>query len=91
MDIIGPQSQTPRLNRYILVISDYFTKWVEAFPMKNMEAPTVAKVLVDEFIGRYSVLDVIHTYQGSNFESIFIKNLCSMLGIEKSRTSPYHP
>lgn len=42
MDIMGPFPETPRHNRYILVIGDYFTKWIEAFPMANMEAVTVA-------------------------------------------------
>ena len=91
MDILGPLPQTPRSNRYILVISDYFSKWVEAFPMENMEALTVAKILVNEFITRFGVPEVIHTDQGRNFESTLIKDLCSLLGIEKSRTSPYHP
>ena len=76
MDILGPLPQTPRSNRYILVISDYFSKWVEAFPMENMEALTVAKILVNEFITRFGVPEVIHMDQGRNFESALIKDLC---------------
>ena len=91
MDILGPLPQTLRSNRYILVISDYFSKWVKAFPMENMEALTVAKISVNEFITRFGVPEVIHTDQGRNFKSALIKDLCSLLGIEKSQTSPYHP
>ena len=63
MDILGPLPQTPRSNQYILVISDHFSKWAEAFPMENMEALTVAKILVNEFITRFGVPEVIHTDQ----------------------------
>ncbi len=38
MDILGPLPETERGSKYILVIGDYFTKWKEAYPMKNMEA-----------------------------------------------------
>ena len=57
--------------------------------MENMETLTVAKILVNEFITRFGVPEVIHTDQGRNFESALIKELCSLLG--KSRTLPYHP
>ena len=40
LDILGPLSVTERGNKYILVISDYFTKWTESFAMANMEAKT---------------------------------------------------
>lgn len=39
-------------NRYILVVSDYCSKWTESYPMPNMEARTVAKIVVEEFIVR---------------------------------------
>ena len=50
MDILGPLPLTENGNKYILVVGDYFTKWKEAYPMKNMEATTVARLLVHEFI-----------------------------------------
>eukprot|EP00731_Ephydatia_muelleri_P017386 Em0010g484a len=90
MDIVGPLPVTERGNRYILV-GDYFTRWKEAYPMKDMEAQTVACILVNEFICRLGVPDTIHTDQGRNFESKLIKELCQMLGIKKTRTTPYHP
>ena len=47
IDILGELPMTPNGNKYILVISDYFTKWTDALPMPNMEACTVAKTLVE--------------------------------------------
>ena len=59
--------------------------------MRNMEAATVGKILVQEFISRFGVPKHLHTDQGRNFESGLIKEMCSLLGITKTRTTPYHP
>ena len=91
MDIMGPLPETPRGNKYVLVIADYFTKWTEAYPIPNMEAITVAKCLVNEFICRFGVPEQLHSDQGRNFESKVIKNICDLLQIRKTRTSAYHP
>ena len=91
MDILGPLPETARGNKYILVIGDYFTKWKEAHAMPNMEAVTVAKIFVNEFICRFGIPEQLHTDQGRNFESTIIKEICKMLGITKTRTTPYHP
>ena len=48
MDILGPLPETLRGNKYILVVGEYFTKWKEAFPLKDTEA---LKVLVNRFLG----------------------------------------
>lgn len=58
--------------------------------LPNQEAVTVAQKLVDEVICRYGVPEIIHTDQGSNFESQLIHELCDYLQITKTRTSPYH-
>ena len=91
IDILGELPMTPNGNKYILVISDYFTKWTEALPMPNMEACTVAKTLVENVLFRFGILLKIHSDQGRQFESNLFKEMCKLLGIEKTRTTPYHP
>lgn len=91
LDIMGPLPETPLGNRYILVISDSFSKWTEAFPMKNQEARTVAKILAEEWVRRYGTPRTLHSDQGRNFESQLFKELCRLLSIHKTRTSPYSP
>ena len=90
-NIMGPLPQSEEGNKYILVIADYFTKWTEAFPLKNIEAQTVAKVKVEEFITRFGVPEVIHSDQGRQYESQLFQELCEMLGIRKTRTTAFHP
>lgn len=90
-DILGEFPVTDKGNRYILVVSDYFTKWTEAFPMPNMEAQTVARLIVEEVICRFGVPVLIHSDQGRQYESLLFKEVCHHLQIRKTRTTPYHP
>ena len=91
MDVMGPLPKSTRGNRYILVIGDYFTKWVEAYPMPNQEAVTVADIFVNQFAARYGIPMEIHTDQGRNFESDLLRNVCRILGIHKTRTTAFRP
>ena len=70
---------------------DYFTRWGEAYPVPNMEAVTVVTVLTNEMFFRFSPPERLHSDQGRQFESKLVKEVCRVLQVEKSRTSPYHP
>lgn len=63
LDLLGPLPITQLGNEYILVVSNYFTRWVEAYPLPNQKVTTVAKVLVNEWICRFGAPDVIHSDQ----------------------------
>jgi transposase InsO family protein len=76
---------------HILVITDHFTKFARAIPTKNESALTTARALYDNFITVYGVPTRVLSDQGRNFESKLIKELCTLTGISKSRTTPYHP
>ncbi|KMQ85118.1 integrase core domain protein [Lasius niger] len=91
MDILGPLPITTSGNRYLLVIVDCFTKWVEAFPLKNIKARTVAEVFVSQIISRHGVTLEVHTDQGKNFESKLFAELMNLLIIRKTRTTALHP
>ena len=78
IDILCELPITEKGNKYILVIGDYFTKWTECFPMPNMEAVTVAKILVNEVIARFGIPNQIHSDQGKQFESKLFKELCQL-------------
>eukprot|EP00057_Strongylocentrotus_purpuratus_P015075 XP_011669549.1 PREDICTED: uncharacterized protein LOC105440753 isoform X1 [Strongylocentrotus purpuratus] len=77
--------------RYILVVTDHFSKYVNIFPMKDQTAPTIAKHLFEEYVKEHGIPETLHTDQGRQFESRLVQELCSKLGIKKSRSTPYHP
>ncbi|CAB4001799.1 Transposon Ty3-G Gag-Pol poly [Paramuricea clavata] len=69
MDILGPLPTTAREHQYVLVMSDHFTKWVEAVPMADQKAETVARAFIDNVVSRHGVPVKLLTDQGRNFES----------------------
>ena len=90
LDIAGPFPKSKDGHKYILVIMDQFTKWVEAFPIPNQTAGVVVEKLL-EFILRLGFPVEIHTDQGRNFESELFKSVCKVLNVTKTRTTPYRP
>uniref|UniRef100_A0A3B3TDH6 Gypsy retrotransposon integrase-like protein 1 n=1 Tax=Paramormyrops kingsleyae TaxID=1676925 RepID=A0A3B3TDH6_9TELE len=78
-------------SKNILVITDHFTKYAIAVTTPDQKAETVAKVLWNNFFVHYGFPERLHSDQGRDFESTLIKELCSLLGIKKTRTTPYHP
>ena len=82
---------TSRGNRYIVVFMDYFTKWAEAFAVPDQQAPTIARLLVDNIVCRHGVPEKFLSDRGYNFLSDLIMEMCRVLGIKKLNTSGYHP
>ena len=91
IDLTGPHPTSAGGHKYILTAIDYFSRWTEAFPIRNQEAATVAKVLVEQVFVRFGVPLQILSDQGPNFESGLFQEMCRLLGIDKVRTSPYQP
>ncbi|VDI04194.1 Hypothetical predicted protein [Mytilus galloprovincialis] len=91
LDIIGPFPLSKKGNKYALIVSDYFTRWAEGYPMPDMETKTIIDNFVNNFVCRFGVPRQIHTDQGRQFESALFKELCTRLCIDKTRTTPYRP
>ncbi|KAK3783211.1 hypothetical protein RRG08_047003 [Elysia crispata] len=76
--------------QYILIVSDHFTRFAMAVPTRNMLAKATAEVLLT-FVRNFVIPKRLHADQGAYFESKVIRALCQLLGVEESRTTPFHP
>jgi transposase InsO family protein len=91
MDFIGPFPVTPRGNKYILVLTDHFTKYTEVMAVPNQTAEECATRVMNDFVSRWGAPLTIHSDQGAAFESRLFKELCEALEVKKTRTSPRNP
>ena len=91
MDILSLPVEWQAGNICILVVSDYFTKWAEAFALPDHKAITVADTLVTEMFLRYGTPRIIHSDQAAEFQSKLMKELYALLDIQQTRTAPYRP
>src|SRR6218665_140743 len=91
IDFTGPHVVSSRGNIHIVTIIDHFSRYAEAVPVRNQEASTVARVLLDTWIFRYGCPLQILTDQGACFEAALFKDLCRLLGVSRIRTSGYKP
>ena len=76
---------------HILVITDHFTRYVQAIVTSLQTAKCTAQNVWDKFIAHYGLPEKILTDQGCNFESDLLKALCEIAQVKKMRTSGYHP
>ncbi|XP_048242778.1 uncharacterized protein LOC125375886 [Haliotis rufescens] len=91
LDFIGPLPKSKLGNQYILMMVDQFTKWVECIALPTQTAEVTAKAAVDVFFSRFGCPFKVFTDQGRNFESKLFTELCTLLQIHKTRTTPYRP
>ena len=75
----------------VLVITDHFTRHLMAFVTKDQKGSTITRKLYENYICIFGAPAQIHSDRGANFTSMVITELCSLLGIQKSKTTPYCP
>ena len=91
VDVLGPFPTSDPGNKYVIVFSDYFTKWPEAFAVKNADAATTAKLFVEEILCRHSAPRKLLSDRGKNFLSKVVKDVCQLVNTSKVNTTSYHP
>ena len=91
IDLFGPLQVSSNGKKYVMVMTDSFSKYTELAAISAKDAREVAKTLMDVWITRYSTPQEIISDNGKEFANKIMKELCSQLGILHNTTSPYHP
>jgi transposase InsO family protein len=91
LDFMGPYPRTQRGKRYILVVTDLFTRWVELFPMSDATADRTVKLLENEVFARFGFPRNILSDNGPQFVSTLWQDSCERWGINLWTTPVYHP
>lgn len=91
IDILGELPVTPRKNRYLLVISDRFSKLTKTVPLRGITATTVAQAFCTHWVFTYGPPVFLLSDNGAQFTSKFFQAVCKILGISNLFTTTYHP
>ncbi|GFW79449.1 transposon Tf2-8 polyprotein [Trichonephila clavipes] len=90
LDLIGPLPPSNGYT-YCLTMIDRFSKWPEAQLLKDITAETVAEAFFSSWVSRFGTPAILTTDRGKQFESSLFKALSKLLGVQKCRTTGYHP
>ncbi len=95
IDIVGPlqlpESNSTHRPRYLLTMIDAYSRWLEACPIHDISAETVAKSFLSSWISRFGPPLTLITDRGTQFRSELISNMTKLLGIHHIRTCAYNP
>ncbi|KAL4088679.1 hypothetical protein QTP88_023763 [Uroleucon formosanum] len=91
MDSVGPFPKSHKGNIFILTLQDDLSKFAWAVPMINHEANTVAYHFVTQFVCLHGLPKSLVTDCGTEFLSHVFKEVCQLLKIKQTSTTPYHP
>lgn len=90
LDLIGPLDVTRQNNQYIVVLVDYFTKWVEAKPLQRIESKDIIQFLTDVF-SRHGIPEILVTDNGPQFISKETKGFLDLYNVFIMPATTYHP
>ncbi|RMB92666.1 hypothetical protein DUI87_30975 [Hirundo rustica rustica] len=86
-------TELPKVGRvkYLLVIIDHLTHYVEAFPTTRATTQAVVKVLLENIIPRYGAPETIDSDRSPHFVSKILNETMESLGIKWEHHTPWHP
>eukprot|EP00253_Pinus_taeda_P020082 PITA_20082 len=91
LDFIGPINPPSKQRKYILVCTDYVTKWVEAKALFSANEHSIISFLYEDIFTRFGVPREIVTDQGGQFTSNLVEKLMEEYKVKHRKSTPYHP
>ena len=86
VDCSAPFPATHSNNWYIVIFTDYLTRWPEGFAVSNVEATTIAELLVDHILARHGAPRTLLSDRGANFLSKLVLAVCDIIHTKKLNT-----
>ena len=91
IDLIGQIYPLSRKgHKFVLVATDYFTKWVEAIPLKVTSSANMIEFIKEHIIYRFGIPQSITTNQGKMFTSKEFEDFATSTGFKLINSSPYY-
>jgi hypothetical protein len=91
LDFVGQiHHASAKGHQFVLVSTDYFTKWTKAVPLKNMTHREVIQFISEHIIHRFGIPQTLTTDQGSSFMSHQVRDFAESLKIKLLSSSPYY-
>ncbi|CAB0028823.1 unnamed protein product [Trichogramma brassicae] len=91
VDLMGPYPITARRKRFILVLTDLFSRWVEAFPIATSDTQKLITIMEDEVFGRWGYPRSILSDNGPQFRSTLWQESCKKWQVKYHTTAIYSP
>ena len=91
MDIVGPLPAAPAQNKFLLVATNYFSKWVEVEAYASIKDKDITKFVWKNIICRFGIPQTIIADNGPQFDSIAFQNFYSEQNIRNSDSTPHYP
>ena len=91
VDLVGPMPTTRDQHKYILTMEDAYSRYVMAVPIRNKEAATVTKHLMDRYVSIFGTPTAIHSDQGKEFTAAVFTDLMDKLQVRRTTTPTYNP
>jgi transposase InsO family protein len=91
LDFIGEiHPSSSKGHRFVLVSTDYFTKWTEAVALKNMTHREVIEFITEHIIHRFGIPQTLTTDQGASFMTKEVREFAELYNIKLLNSSPYY-
>ena len=91
LEIVGPFPRAVGNKRYLLVSTDYFTKWVEVEPLANIRVVDATRFIWKNIVTRFGVPHALILDNGLQFDSKTFRSYCGELGITNRYSTPAYP
>lgn len=91
LDILGPFPKAARNKKFLLVGTDYFTKWVEAEALANIRDVDVMKFIWKNIVTQFGTPHTLISDNGLQFDSKAFREYYSELGIVNRYSTPAYP